>query len=161
MGRWISVRSFVGAVTVMALVTFGAAQGDEATALRIEMGEYYFQLEGQERNEAIVLEAGVPYVLSFVNVGAMEHEVLIGRGLLVEDDVPDGYETNLLEGVEMDVTGGGWYVEVGGVIEFELEAGESITLEVTIPEARVGTWEIGCFIPGHYQAGMKAPFEVR
>ena len=108
-----------------------------------------------------MLEAGVPYVLSFVNVGSMEHEVLIGQGLLVEDDIPDGYETNLFEGVVLDVTGDDWFVRVGGMIEFELEEGESVTLEVTVPDSRIGVWEIGCFIPGHYQAGMKAPFEIR
>lgn len=155
------MRAVIGVLAIGTLGAFAFAQDGMATELRIEMGEFYFQLEGQERNEAIVLEAGVPYVLSFVNVGSMEHEVLIGQGLLVEDDIPDGYETNLFEGVVLDVTGDDWFVRVGGMIEFELEEGESVTLEVTVPDSRIGVWEIGCFIPGHYQAGMKAPFEVR
>lgn len=155
------MRAVIGVLAIGTLGAFAFAQDGMATELRIEMGEFYFQLEGQERNEAIVLEAGVPYVVSFVNVGSMEHEVLIGQGLLVEDDIPDGYETNLFEGVVLDVTGDDWFVRVGGMIEFELEEGESVTLEVTVPDSRIGVWEIGCFIPGHYQAGMKAPFEIR
>lgn len=136
------------------------AQDAEPTQVRIEMGEYYFQAEGQEQNEAIVLQAGQPYELVFANVGTLEHEVLIGRELLVEDGEPDGYETNLLGAVVTDVFEDDWMVRMSGMIEFELEEGESLTMLVTVPEDLVGTWEIGCFIPGHYQAGMKAPFVI-
>lgn len=157
--RWWSTL-VIGTAWVLA---FGMAFGQEAESieLRIELGEFYFQVDGQDRNAAIVLDAGQSYLLTFANVGTMEHEVLIGQGLLTDDGIADGYETNLLDQVEMDVVGDGWFVEVAGMIEFELEEGEQITLKVTVPEALVGIWEIGCFIPGHYEAGMKAPFEIR
>ena len=128
--------------------------------VRIEMGEYYFQIEGQERNEAIVLEAGAPYEIVFANVGTMEHEVLIGRDVVEVDGALDGFETNLLDAVEVDVVGGDWEVGTSGLIEVELEEGESVTIHVTVPAELIGTWEIACFVPGHYQAGMKVPFVI-
>jgi len=151
---------WLAAAAVVLAGSLALAQDAEPTQLRIEMGEFYFQVEGQEQNDAIVLQAGQPYELVFANVGTMEHEVLIGRELLVEDGVPDGYETNLLDAVVTDVYEDDWMVRMSGMIEFELEEGESITMLVTVPEDLVGTWEIGCFIPGHYQAGMKAPFVI-
>ena len=151
---------WLAAAAVVLAGSLALAQDAEPTQLRIEMGEFYFQVEGQEQNDAIVLQAGQPYELVFANVGTMEHEVLIGRELLVEDGVPDGYETNLLDAVVTDVYEDDWMVRMSGMIEFELEEGESITMLVTVPEDLVGTWEIGCFIPGHYQAGMKASFVI-
>ena len=151
---------WLAAAAVVLAGSLALAQDAEPMQLRIEMGEFYFQAEGQEQNEAIVLQAGQPYELVFANVGTVEHEVLIGRELLVEDGVPDGYETNLLDAVVTDVYEDDWMVRMTGMIEFELEEGESITMLVTVPEDLVGTWEIGCFIPGHYQAGMKAPFVI-
>ena len=151
---------WLAAAAVVLAGSLALAQDAEPMQLRIEMGEFYFQVEGQEQNDAIVLQAGQPYELLFANVGTMEHEVLIGRELLVEDGVPDGYETNLFDAVVIDLYEDDWMVRMTGMIEFELEEGESLAMLVTVPEDLVGTWEIGCFIPGHYQAGMKAPFVI-
>lgn len=163
-GRFNMARTIrVGMLAAAAIALAGSlalAQDEEPTQVRIEMSEYYFQVEGQEQNEAIVLQAGHPYELVFANVGTMEHEVLIGREVVVEDGVPDGYETNLLDAVVMDVFEDDWMVRMSGMIEFELEEGEELTMLVTVPGDLVGTWEIGCFVPGHYQAGMKAPFVI-
>ena len=152
--------SMIAAVAIALAGSLALAQEMEPTQIRIEMAEFYFQVEGQEQNEAIVLQAGQPYELVFANVGTTEHEVLIGREVVVEDGVPDGYETNLLDAVVMDVSEDDWMVRMSGLIEFELEEGEALTMLVTVPEDLVGTWEIGCFVPGHYQAGMKAPFVI-
>lgn len=38
-----------------------------------------------------------------------------------------------------------------------IAAGESIDLEVTL---KPGTWELGCFEPGHYEAGMHRQLDV-
>ena len=149
------------AVVVLGLAALGHAQvTDERVVVRIEMGEFYFQVEGQERNEPIVLLAGQRYEIVFANVGMMEHEVLIGRDVVVEDGIPDGYEVNLLDAIEVDVVGEGWEVGTSGFVEVELEPGETVVLHFTLPDEAIGTWEIGCFIPGHYQAGMLAPVVV-
>ena len=163
-GRTRTVRKIwiqlVAGASILLAGSLALAQDAEPTQVRVEMAAFYFQVEGQAQNEAIVLQAGQPYELVFANVGTMEHEVLIGREVIVEDGVPDGYETNLLDAVVTDVVDDDRMVRMSGVIEFELEEGESLTLRVTVPEDLVGTWEVGCFVPGHYEAGMKAPFVI-
>ena len=42
-------------------------------------------------------------------------------------------------------------VEPGGVVE----------LTLLVPADAVGTWEIGCFLEGHYEAGMLGTFNVQ
>jgi uncharacterized cupredoxin-like copper-binding protein len=153
------------AVVVLGSSALVAATGhggvsDERVQVRIEMGEFYFQVEGQERDAPIVLKAGQRYELLFVNVGMMEHEVLIGRDVVVEDGIPDGYEVNLLDALRVDVVGDGWEVVTTGFVEVELQPGTSVALHVTLSDDAIGTWEIGCFVPGHYQAGMHAPVIV-
>lgn len=38
----------------------------------------------------------------------------------------------------------------------QVEPGETVEVTFTLPEDRAGEWEIGCFEPGHYEAGMHA-----
>jgi uncharacterized cupredoxin-like copper-binding protein len=153
------MSALLGWVAVAAAMGHGEVT-DERVVVRIEMAEFFFQVEGHERNEPIVLLAGQKYEIVFANVGMMEHEVLIGRDVVVEEGIPDGYEVNLLDAIEVDVVGEGWEVGTSGFVEVELEAGETVILHVTLPDEAIGTWEIGCFIPGHYQAGMLAPVVV-
>lgn len=119
MQRWQKTLAWL---LIASLAAFVFAQGSQdRISLRVELGEYYFRVDTQERNAPIVLQAGQPYELVFVNVGTMEHEVLIGRDVLVEDGVADGYETNLLDTVPFDLVGEGWEVKANGLIELEFE----------------------------------------
>ncbi len=165
LGKLASRGTFALLLLIVALGVLGAAlahgEEGEVTTLEISMGEMFFQLEGQEQNAAIVLEAGETYAIEFKNVGAVKHVAFIGREVVTEDGVAVGYATNLLEDVEVKLEGAGWEVEAPGFIELELEPAEEAELIVTIPESLKGEWEIGCFIPGHYQAGMKAPFVIQ
>ncbi len=147
-------------IVLVALASTAVAQDAERIEVVIELHEYNFTIPGGEANAPIVFRAGQPYSVVFTNVGMMEHEVLIGRTVLVEDGVPDGYETNLLDAIEVDVVGDDWEVGTSGFVEVELEPGQSIEIHFTLPAELIGTWEIGCFIPGHYQAGMLAPVVV-
>ena len=36
----------------------------------------------------------------------------------------------------------------------EAQAGETFLMKFTLPEDRRGEWATGCFLPGHYEAGM-------
>lgn len=139
---------------------FAVAQDAERMEVVIELHEFNFTVGGGEANAPIVLKAGQPYSVVFSNVGMMEHEVLIGRTVLVEDGVPDGYETNLLDAIAVKIAGDDWEVGTSGFVEVELEPGESVEIHFTLPAELIGTWEIGCFVPGHYQAGMLAPVIV-
>lgn len=48
----------------------------------------------------------------------------------------------------------------GEVWELNVDAGGVAYLTFTVPEDYVGEWEIGCFIPRHYERGMRAKFIV-
>ncbi|MDF1524493.1 MAG: hypothetical protein P1P87_16950 [Trueperaceae bacterium] len=147
------------ALLTFLLVTVGSfafAQDAERIEVVIELREFSFTVAGGEANAPIVFKAGQPYSVVFSNVGMMGHEVLVGRSVLVEDGVPDGYETNLLDALPVKVAGDDWEVGTSGFVEVELEPGQSVEIYFTLPTELIGTWEIGCFVPGHYQAGMKA-----
>ena len=133
------------------------------------LGENFFQVEGRAQNAPILLVAGKPYRLRAKNVGSALHELVMGRGLTGQDaQGPQGYEEDLLHGVEVAVQGkalaGGegraFEVEALGLAELELDPGVELTVEFTLPRDRAGVWEMGCFAPGHYQAGMHVPLEV-
>jgi uncharacterized cupredoxin-like copper-binding protein len=36
----------------------------------------------------------------------------------------------------------------------EAKAGQTFVMTFTLPEDRRGEWTTGCFLPGHYEAGM-------
>ena len=36
------------------------------------------------------------------------------------------------------------------------QVGETMSLSFTLPESRRGVWSAGCFLPGHFEAGMRA-----
>jgi uncharacterized cupredoxin-like copper-binding protein len=137
----------------------------EVTELHIHMGEFFFQVEGQPQEAPIEVEAGKTYVLKFHVDGRIKHEAMFGAELKQEDGMPHGYANNLLGDVELeikgDMNGKEFEIEVMGLMEIELDADHLLEIELTLPESKKGEWEIGCFIPGHYEAGMKLPLIVK
>lgn len=120
--------------------------------LEIAMGEFFFQeitSDGRrEKNAAIELAAGEEVLIRFVNEGNTLHLVSMGR-----DADPSG-----LGGYNENLFGGG---AIGsGFVSVNVEPGNEFLLHLFLPEDAAGEWEIGCFIPGHYQAGMKAPLII-
>jgi uncharacterized cupredoxin-like copper-binding protein len=151
---------------LLALAHGEKEEAGEVIEVEILMGEMFFQVEGQAKNAPIVLEAGKTYELVFKNVGTVLHEAKFGKGLKTDDEgAPVGYEENLFEDVEVkiegDMAGGEFEIEAEGLEEIEISPGDTLKVIVTLPEEKVGEWEIGCFVPGHYQAGMKAPLIVQ
>lgn len=108
--------------------------------IKIEMGNFYFQVEGKEKNAPIELEVGKIYVLEFKNATDVEHNAHFGR----DADLDHRRYNELL---------------IDGFFGIELEAGEEGEVIVQVP-GKPGDWEIGCFITGHYEAGMVAPLKV-
>ncbi|MBI3961973.1 MAG: hypothetical protein HY335_04395 [Deinococcus sp.] len=140
------------------------AQGEEAEAVarkvEITLGEFFFQVEGGTQNAPITLQAGERVALELMNTGLILHEAFFGQ----DANIAEGkYNLNLLEDVEVIVegiaTGGKFEVEAEGLGEVELEPNVELELLFTVPNTP-GTFEIGCFIPGHYQAGMHAPLII-
>jgi len=112
------------------------------------------------------LPAGRSVLVTLRNVGRIMHHWSVGRTLLSGG----GYEHDLLAIMEPEVLNGTGYrlVETeeggaegpGGVI-IEVAPGAAVTLRLTVPADATGTWEMGCFVPGHYQAGMKKALTVK
>ncbi len=132
------------------------------TEIRVTSGDLFFRVEGRPNNQPIELVAGKRYRLTFTNVGSIMHEVLFGRNPSTEaDGSPGDYQEQMLSGFEVKVKGKGFEVEAQGLNELELSSGVALSVIFTVPHSLVGNWEIGCFMPGHYMAGMKLPVIVR
>ncbi|HEX6207234.1 MAG TPA: hypothetical protein VF058_02635 [Actinomycetota bacterium] len=93
------------------------------------------------------------------------HELRVGQTLLPGG----GYEEDLLAMMEPQVLSGTGYRLLGpeedaaggpGGLSVEVEPGASVTLRLSVPANAAGTWEMGCFITGHYEAGMKAELRL-
>lgn len=109
--------------------------------LEIEMGSMYFQVEGQGKNAPITLEVGKIYLLEFKNVDAdLHHNALFGK----DPDLDNRHYKTLL---------------IDGFFGVELEGGQNGEIVIQVPD-KPGDWEVGCFVNGHYEAGMKAPIKV-
>jgi uncharacterized cupredoxin-like copper-binding protein len=146
----------------------GGGGGHKTTELRLLMGEMYFQVDGQDKKEPLRLKAGERYELVFENVGNMKHEVLLGRDVVQRDGRPSDYREHLLASVEVDIEiettvngkARGIEIEATGIKELEFEPGTKATLAFELPADAKGRWELGCFIPGHYEAGMRLDVHV-
>lgn len=147
---------------------FAHDDDQEANEIRVLMGEMFFQVDGQDKNTPLRLKSGARYELVFENAGQMKHEVLLGRDVIEDDGRPRNYREHLLAAVPVDVeiktTVAGEEreieIETNGIIELELDPGVRIAVNFKLPSQTKGEWELGCFIAGHYEAGMRLPLLV-
>ncbi|MBI2078678.1 MAG: hypothetical protein HYT80_09975 [Euryarchaeota archaeon] len=140
--------------------------------LTINMAEtdssFYFAEPGGSPGGPFQLSSGKIVGIHFINVGDDEHEFVAGRGVKyvpsASGEVPDGYNEALFESLPADVfVYKPQKVEVateGGIGELEAEAGGDFWVRTTFPDSMKGTWEMGCFKPGHYEGGMKATLVI-
>lgn len=154
--RTAGVAALGGAALSIAPRFRGFSHEEAEADLVIHMGEMYFQvheIDGEEveaeQNAPIRITAGERHLIRFENEGVVEHEVHFGRNPDLEARF---YQENLF--------GPGGEHAAHGWMGLHLLPGESATLHIWIPEAQKGEWEIGCFMPGHYEAGQHAPFIV-
>jgi uncharacterized cupredoxin-like copper-binding protein len=127
--------------------------------VEIDMYEFYFANPQGERNPTLRFPAGKTVGIHIHNEGAIVHELMIGRRVKHGDE--HGYEEALTELVPSDLF---FYygqtkaeVEDAEFGELEVEPGiKDIWLRMTIPAELKGEWELGCFVEGHYEQGMKA-----
>lgn len=136
----------VGLVMIALTVAFSVpfqAQRDEPQAQEIHIYVLDFSFRPHDGNpgDPIRIEAGKPYLITFENEGGIDHEIRFGRNPTANFD---GYQENLFD----------------GMLALHLRPGEFATLLIQVPSEKKGTWEIGCFLPGHYQAGQKEPLIV-
>ena len=120
--------------------------------IEVEVGEFYFKLkmlEGnaveQAENDPIHVHAGT-HLIRFTNVGSVQHEIHFGNTVeMNEEGAAIGFENNL------------W----GHFLGLHLDPGDSGMLHIHFPDDAIGgEWQIGCFIPGHFEAGQVAVLEI-
>jgi uncharacterized cupredoxin-like copper-binding protein len=116
----------------------------------ITLGESYFKIDDGEENGTFTLEAGRMYMIVLKNEGKFRHEIRFGRDLLHDEQI---YNEDLI-GYGSESRG------AHGSFSVMLRPGESATISLVIPTNRVGEWEIGCFMPGHYSFGQHAKLIV-
>ncbi len=141
----------------LALSACAAPAASTNSTITVELGDFYFKPTRLE------LPAGQTVTLQLVNQGKVEHEFMVGQEVEQHEGKPEGFEHDFFADVKVTYT-----VEKGKVeqeeehgFEVELEPGGKATLTFTVPADRKGEWEIGCFVPGHYEAGMKGTLIVR
>ncbi|MDZ7799727.1 MAG: hypothetical protein U5K81_02890 [Trueperaceae bacterium] len=167
MNRFVKTMTALVAATTLLGAAWAQGLGEDLT---VRMGEMYFQIEGQEKNAPIELEAGVPYRITFVNEGDVEHRVKFGRSVEAEEGVPFDYAEHLFDGVFTRATGMAgnrqFSVDTGQLLELDVQPGAVVLVSFTLPTSTRGEWEIGCFVPAtrdtpnHYIAGMRAPLII-
>ena len=126
------------------------------SVVEIDMGDHFFTNAQGEKSPTFTLPAGKTVGIHIHNEGKVMHEVMIGRTLMKDGH---GYETMLTELVPSDVFFyyGEVKAEVGGAMygELEIEQGiRDVWIRLNVPANLKGEWEIGCFVPDHYEKGM-------
>ncbi len=174
LGLIVAISAVVPFVALSAPVKQAA---DEPTTFDISMSEYKYVVEGQKEGDPIKLETGKLYRFVFHNLGTSEHEALIGQEpKTITGGFKHDFTNNLLEDVETTITNGqeesGFTIGATGFAEFELLVKQDLALEFTLPDDKVGDWELGCFVSldpnapednpgaGHYDVGMHLPITV-
>lgn len=148
------MRRVAGALAALALVA-GACGGtassgaDAGRTIQIEMREFSYS------PAKLTLTPGEKVTLSFKNTGAVEHEFMAGTN----GTGGKGYAQDWLAGAATGSTGdhGGAGHAGEGI---RIGPGKSGTLRITVP-AKAEELEFGCFVAGHYEAGMKGTITVR
>lgn len=176
---WITVLAAVGLV----LAACGSQAPPEPLELTIDMTEYAFEPADLE------FQVGQEVTLHLTNSGALEHEIMFGRDVMMTDGRPSGYMVDMFEtaGVEPEVTveaaeeehtegdehaeeeehsEGDEHTEDDAHTGFMVMVPAShdvYTMSFTVTEEMVGDWEVGCFLLDgvHYESGMVGSLVVK
>ena len=106
--------------------------------------------------DALTVAAGETIQFVVTNVGQIEHEFRLSNEHRIEEHMASGHADHDGDGEE-SAEEGGHHGDTDIVLL--LEAGETGEVTVTFPEDSTLFTEIACLIPGHYEAGMKAPLD--
>ncbi len=145
-----------------------AQKTPEPVTYTIEMSEYAFS------PNTIEAKVGQQVTLILTNKGVLEHEIMFGRDVMMMNNRPDGFRTDMfaVSGGEpqaammqegMDQMGAvDHQADHSGFMVVLPKANDRATLTFTATDDMQGEWEIGCFSQEgvHYDAGMKGKFVV-
>jgi len=149
----------------------------DAVKINITMSDYHFVIEGQKPDQPLQLQAGQIYQITFSNKSEskMAHEILFGKSVTKLSNFAHTYTDPLLSNVPVMITSAAdsdFMVNVAGLDQLQIGVDKALTIEFTLPDTKVGDWELGCFEylsmtdsddhpgPTHYDVGMHLPITV-
>lgn len=144
------------AIVIVALVV-APAVGATATKVTIIGTEFKFT------PSTVTLRAGVPVDLTIRNRGKVDHELMLYARPSGPVDDWDEYamaNTYFQKLGEIAVTFAG-QGSVAGTSVFEVAVLPGRAATISFTPTRTGTFEYGCHLPGHYDAGMKGTLTVK
>lgn len=127
------------------------ATGGEPSTIQIELKDFAF------KPSRITLKAGQSVTLKLVNTDVVEHEFMAGRQANATEG---GFAEDLFKDVQLDIKGGKASAHGHSGSGVLVDVGKTAEISFTVPSKK-GTYEIGCFVPGHYVAGMKGTLVVQ
>ncbi len=140
--------AIVAAVAAVGVLLF-VLLGSEDEARPGPDGVVDIAIEGTEFIPSrVVLPAGEPITLEFDNRNDFIHHLAIGRSLQQTEEGAE-FSEDLLAGVDAEADPErAWLppTEQFDNVTLVLPESSTVTYEVTLPEDRVGTWEVGCFV---------------
>lgn len=154
------------------LVSACAQSSPEPVTYSIEMAEYSYTPNTFEA------KVGQQVTFELVNNGALEHELMFGRDVMMMDNHPSGYQHDMFdeariepavmmmesmeEGEHQEEAGHDDGVDHQGFMVVLPKTNDRATLSFTVTEDMLGEWEMGCFLLDgvHYTAGMVGKFVV-
>ena len=153
------VRILAAGVLLTLLALAGAVWGASPQKITITMRDFGYT------PSKITVQAGVPAEITLVNKGKVAHEFMVygmpKMGSMMGDEM--GHEwvekTNYFRNVEVRVEGGKVKRVGGHFFELHVASGKSATIAFT--PVKKGTFEFGCMIEGHYEAGQKGVLVVK
>lgn len=107
--------------------------------IEVEMTEFAFSPASVE------LTAGETVMFILTNGGLVDHEFRLSNDHRIEEHMAAGHEDHGDEGGHHDE---------GGDLYIQIAPGEKGELTFTVPHDMTLYTDIGCLIPGHYEAGM-------
>ncbi|MCA1782169.1 MAG: hypothetical protein LC679_08355 [Intrasporangiaceae bacterium] len=97
----------------------------------------------------VTVPAGEEVTLVFVSESEFTQNLTVGRSVIEEDGRPVGFQEDLLAGLDATVEPRTAWIDptsIFDMVTLSVSPGQSVTVDVTFPEDRVGVWEIGCFL---------------
>jgi len=154
------VRRMAAMLAVVLLVTgltAVAAAAPKPQKISVTMTDFKFT------PNKVAATVGTPIELTLINKGKVEHEFMVYPAPKTapadwdEYLIPNTYFQNMGE-VEVEFAGQG---AVAGTSLFEVEVKSGKRATVHFTPNKKGTFEIGCHVEGHYEAGMKGILTVK
>ena len=151
-------RAWVGTVLAAVLVAGAAAAAASVVAQQITVTMREFSYTP----DRIIVPVGKPVAITLINKGKLPHEFMIyNRPKSMDAMMGHAWveQTNYFHGVPAAVVGGKVRRHKGDFLELKVPAGTSAT--ITFTPVKKGTFEFGCMIEDHYEAGQKGVLVVR